>query len=140
MLRNSDLLIAVADVLHRSDLGITGMAICSALRAGRPVIWIDPSRPTELRWLGHLSEHEFAEQLRESSRMPRSVPDIIPDAEGSLVLDGDSGNREEFVLETLGRKVRRILDARRAATCSGRKDFRRGVHGSPGGAPTSGTP
>jgi hypothetical protein len=59
MLERSDLLIALVDVLHRKDLGMTGDAVRYAIRLGIGIIWIDPFDPKELKWLGHLTEEQF---------------------------------------------------------------------------------
>jgi hypothetical protein len=107
MLRHSDLLIAIADVLRRDDLGITGEGIRAALWAGRPVLWIDPSRADRLRWLSHLSEEEFAEQQR-TPASSRFVPDLLPQ-------DTAAPPTDDLVLYTLRHKVTTIVADRRAA-------------------------
>jgi hypothetical protein len=66
MLERCDLLIAIVDVLHRKDLGMTGDAVRFALRAKRPILWIDPSNPNELKWLGHFTEAQFIAIEREA--------------------------------------------------------------------------
>jgi hypothetical protein len=106
MLRHSDLLIAIADVLHRNELGITGDGVRAALWAGRPVLWVDPSRADRLRWLSHLSEQELDDQLR-APPGARFVPDLVPD-------DGASPASSDVVVDTLRAKVATILADRRA--------------------------
>jgi hypothetical protein len=107
MLRHSDLLIAVADVLHRRELGITGDGVRAALWAGRPVLWVDPSRADRLRWLSHLSEEELDEQLRAPAGS-RFVPDLVPD---------DRASSGDLVADTLREKVATVLADRRAGLC-----------------------
>jgi hypothetical protein len=78
MLRHPDLLVAIADILQRDDLGITGEGIRAALWTGRPVLWIDPSRADRLRWLSPCSETQFAE-LQRAPAASRFVPDLLAD-------------------------------------------------------------
>ncbi len=77
MLRRCDLLIAIVDVINRTTLGESGNAIRWAIRAGRPVLWIDPTRPEQLRWLSHLSADEFT-ACEHEPRKSCVVPDIEP--------------------------------------------------------------
>jgi hypothetical protein len=109
MLRHSDLLVAIADVMHRDDLGVTGEGIRTALWTGRPVLWIDPSRADRLRWLSHCSEQEFAEQQR-APAASRFVPELVPE-------NGAAPGPDGIVVDTLRHKVTRIVADRRAAVC-----------------------
>jgi hypothetical protein len=123
MLRHCDLLIAIVDLVNRQDLGATGDAIATAIRAGKPIVWIDPTRPDELRWLSHLSEKQF-ESLRQEPT-PRAVTPIIPDVLDEVHREEHPpGNSQRpadwFVLKTLGRKVEWTLQMKRDAF-----DFRR---------------
>jgi hypothetical protein len=109
MLRHSDLLVAIADILHRDDLGITGEGIRAALWTGRPVLWIDPSRADRLRWLSHCSETQFAE-LQRAPAASRFVPDLLAEGE-------PASSADDIVIETLRAKVTQILADRSAALC-----------------------
>ena len=109
MLRHSDLLVAIADILHREDLGITGEGIRAALWTGRPVLWIDPSRTDRLRWLSQCSEQEFAE-LQRTPAASRFVPDLLP-------LGATVSSTDDAVVETLRNKVTQIVADRRAGLC-----------------------
>jgi hypothetical protein len=109
MLRHADFLIAIADLLHRQELGITGEGIRAALWAGRPVLWVDPSRVDRLRWLSQLAEQELDEQLREPAGT-RFVPDLVPD-------DAAPPAPRDLVVGTLRDKVATILADRRAGLC-----------------------
>jgi hypothetical protein len=84
MLRQCDILIALIDILHRKKLRATGDAVRYALRAGIPILWIDPSRPDELRWLSHLSEEQFA-AIANDPPDRRIVLPIAPDPASSFV-------------------------------------------------------
>jgi hypothetical protein len=116
MLHHCDILIAIADVVHKTDLGETGNAIHWAIQAGRPVVWIDPYSPDRLRWLSHLAPAEFT--MHEQQKAEKcNVPDIAPDDESDC---GSAARREgkdeetsdDFVVQTLRRKVTDILQAK----------------------------
>jgi hypothetical protein len=113
MVRRCDLLIAVADITGRQDLGATGEAIRMALRAGKPVLWIDPRRPETLRWLSHLTEPEFVEVT--SVRLDlRDVPPLKegPSSEKRYPPQVEQPESDRFVRVVLASKVKRILDAK----------------------------
>lgn len=117
MLQRCDLLIAIVDILNRDDLGESAVAIRGALRLGRLIAWIDPSRPQRLRWLSHLSEVEFAEILSQPSDK-RVVPELAKNIHlmKEYPPKKPDPNDDSPVLETLAEKAAWIVEAKRQAT------------------------
>lgn len=77
MLHRCDVLVVIADLLHRADVGATAESVRAALAEGQPVVWIDAAAPHEVQWLSDLSEEEFTFFVR------RPPPRFIPAARAS---------------------------------------------------------
>lgn len=69
ILQHSDFLIAILDPNHNGKPGGTMDNVREALKAGVPVIWINPTEPRQVRMLTHLRQLDQSKPLPEDWRV-----------------------------------------------------------------------